>query len=114
MSLIVDQTWVSEWTKGQPTQEQKSIAKQWLRSQPEFTHKTLFDFPPLAVVGGVKALEVPYPHSVGIVVGYYDDGKIAVSQDPSSPPVPCRPEHLMVVGYWKGLSPATVEALLHN
>ena len=114
MSLLIDQSWTREWVAGQPDSKQRDAATQWLRAQPSGLHPVLMRFPPLCVVQSTQPQEVPYPYTVGIVNGYNPDGTLAVSQEPGSPPVPCNPDTLRVVSFWKGLNPATVDFLLRH
>jgi hypothetical protein len=111
MSLLVDQTWVKEW-EGKPTTFQKDLIVSWLIIQRREWYPLMKTFPPFCLVRAKKMLEVPCPYSIGIVRAYYDDGTVAVSQEPESEFTPVNTEDLEIVGFWKGLNQQAMKRLL--
>jgi hypothetical protein len=56
---------------------------------------------------------VPAQGTVGVVTSYFEDGTVSVRQNPDSEHrARCEPEWLEVVGYWRGLTPEVMAALI--
>lgn len=112
MSLIVDQSWVKDW-RGAPTPFQKDLLASWLSTQSRQWHPLLKEFPPFCLVKAkTTTMDVPCPFSVAVVNAYYEDGTLAISQEPFGENVAVSPDDVEVVGYWKGLNPDAIQRLL--
>lgn len=109
---VIDQSWVFVWSHGIPERDQVETLYEWLQEVAPEYHERLQRFPPMCLVRGTSTTEVPFPFSVGIVVGYLEDGRLLVRQEPSSADVPVQAEELTVVGFWCGLSPDFIRRML--
>lgn len=108
---IIDQSWIDNWVRSTATPEEAQVCREWLQTIPPEQHGLFLRFPPLCLVRGRRALEVPFVFTVGIVVGY-EGSTLHVRQSPEDPIALVPTEDLEVVGYWKGLSPDVVRKLL--
>lgn len=113
-SLIIDQSWVREWTSGAPSEQQLEHLFTWLRTAPNNLRPLILNFPPMCVVKPTRALEVPYPGTVAIVASYNTDGRVGIRQEPSSDIVFVLPSDITVVGCWKGMTTTRVAQLFEG
>lgn len=113
------QDWRAEWEKGPWEQDDEAI--RWLRARPESLRQLVLRFPPSCIVRAIATtgLRCPAPGTVGIVRHWREpsadrpEGLIGVLSHPEGRIVhDCRPEWLEVVGYYKGLTPDVLGALL--
>ncbi len=79
----------------------------------------MHQFPPSCVVVGKIPLGVPGVGKLGVVANYTRDGKIVVrNAEPDNHGfmqdmgAMCDPEHITVVGYWKGLTPEKTQEIV--
>ena len=96
----------------------------WLRERPPEIQALIRRFPPWCLVVAKRFLLIPGPDAVGIVAGFLnkrgrgwerDNGPyVQVSQLilKADARASCLPEWLEVVGFWKGLDFAAIDALL--
>jgi hypothetical protein len=110
--------WLEEWTRPLPWErDEESLI--WLRSRPECVKKLILRFPPSCVVKGTIPMHCPAPGGHGIICSYFEpsatckDGSVTVRPGPDAEMrYECRPENLVVVGYWRGLTPEVVAVLM--
>lgn len=101
---VIDQSWCKAWANSTPTPEEVKTIIEWVQGAPPAFHEMMTRFPPLCLVRGKRALEVPFLFTVGIVRGYFPDGRLSVQQEPNKEEVPVSPDDLEVAGFWKGFS----------
>lgn len=110
--------WYSDWI-APVNWEPESRVVRWLRTTPESIRKLMIQFPLSCVVS--PKYPSPSDPTVGIVSGYYGPtpidptGKLTVRQNPF-----CKirffyvPEELMIVGYWKNITPEVMSMIFSN
>jgi hypothetical protein len=106
--------WFDEHTKIDEIPE-STVA--WLRSMASSTHDLLKQFPPSCVVVAKTSMSVPAKKKLGVVLNVSLQNELKVAHadvDNNGWAGMCRPEDLQVIGYWKGLSPAKVAAILDS
>ena len=109
-SLIIDQSWIEDWQKGYPSQEQMKHVTGWIKTVPGHRRPVLLSFPPMCLIRPKKPLDVPYPGTFAFVVSYEPDGRLGVRQEPNADTTLVSPEDVIVAGYWRNFGPAL---LLH-
>lgn len=117
MIRLASQSWVDGWQQGPWDGDGFSV--EWLRSRPILVQNLVLRFPPKCLVRANRVLSCPSPRTVGIVVGYgspdsfHPEGSLTVVQSPDSDvEFRCRPGWLDVVGYFRGLNPSVISAIM--
>lgn len=84
-ALLIGQPWVKDWVS-EPRAEWPAHAVEWIRTRPRSVQELLVRFPPGCLVRPVRGrrLLVPAPETLGIVVGYFENGTVSVIQCPDS------------------------------
>jgi len=112
--------WLKDWIANIPW-ERDEEAVLWLKSRPESIKRLLLRFPPSCVVSANRNLKCPAPGGFGIVTSLlepdetHSEGMLTVRDGPDGNiRHQCKPEWLIVIGYWHGLTPEVVSYLLEN
>lgn len=110
--------WEEEWQKGEvPVSPEMH---RWFVTRPPAIRDLMLRFPPSCLVRTILAdCIVPRPNTVGIVVSYLEpedgtpQGAVTVSQHPwTEIRGVCVPSSLVVVGYYKNITPDLIRKIL--
>lgn len=115
--------WTKEWQEGniELNNDEGREAVDWMRTRPDSVKAIMRKFPPSCLVKSVQGYEhrIPAPGTIGLVASYLEpssdspNGELTVRQHPDADiRAACDPDKMEVVGYYKGLTPEIVEALL--
>lgn len=116
-SLLVDQSWVPNW-KNELSAFEKDYVTSWLATQKKEWHPLLEKFPLFCIVRAKpgKILDMPAPYVLAIVRGYWEDGTLAITYEPTDDIEKCgvvNSDDVEVVSFWKGLDHRAIHRLLH-
>jgi len=115
----MEQEWIEKWQEG--NLKLGADTMEWMRSRPDAVKAMMRKFPPSCLVRSTKGVHhnIPAPGTIGVIRSYVEpgddhlNGELSVAQHPDSESWGrCVPGDLEVVGYYKGLTPEVVDALL--
>lgn len=115
----IEQGWIEEWQEGDLVLGADSM--DWMRTRPDSVKAMMRKFPPSCLVRSSKGAHhnIPAPGTIGVIRSYVEpgderpSGELSVAQHPDAEMwARCVPGDLEVVGYYKGLTPEVVDALL--